>query len=165
MVWHAACPGNNDDQLLHYAVYDVSEQQQVGIPVVVTDCMYPIITNSCACMYLPLPCVHPDITMCNGKLSLLLQTEYDMVPLLMLCTGALCYALLYCIFNGCSNVHALPVCSPDLRLLQHPSTTSAKRHHLQGVVRLKLPRNQCQYVYSNPSGSGLHVRVASVGMI
>ena len=30
LVWHAAIPGSNGDQLLQYAVYDVSEQQQVA---------------------------------------------------------------------------------------------------------------------------------------
>lgn len=28
-VWHAASPSGTDDQCLHYAVFDVSQQQQV----------------------------------------------------------------------------------------------------------------------------------------
>ena len=33
VVWHAAPPGSNADQLLQYAVHDVTEQQQVAGPV------------------------------------------------------------------------------------------------------------------------------------
>ena len=29
-VWHSASPSNTDDQCLHYAVFDVSQQQQVS---------------------------------------------------------------------------------------------------------------------------------------
>ena len=119
MVWHAACPGSNDDQLLHYAVYDVSEQQQVGIPmpIVVTKCMCPIVVSPCACMNVPLPyVVHPAVITNTGKLSPLL-IERALTGLLMLCTAVLCHAQLYCTFTICGSMHALLVCSHALRLL------------------------------------------------
>lgn len=32
-VWHDASPSSTDDQCLHYAVYDIGQQQQVRCPV------------------------------------------------------------------------------------------------------------------------------------